>query len=45
MLSTLLKIIAQRTGTPVPEMKESMVKCRLVVAPIGAAVLLEVLAQ
>jgi hypothetical protein len=45
MLSSLLKIIEQRTGMPVPEMKGSMEICRSEVAPIDAAVSPEFLAQ
>jgi len=36
ILSSLLKIIVHKTGMPVPEMKGRMVKCRSVVAPVGA---------
>jgi hypothetical protein len=35
--NSLLNVIAHNTGSPVPEMKGSTVKCRLVVAPASAA--------
>jgi hypothetical protein len=39
--SSFLKIMAQRTGTPVPEMNCRTVKCSFAVALVGAVVLPE----